>query len=111
VVSRFELRLDKPGIPVISFTVSKDSAGKINITASNLHPNESQEVTFEFRGVKLNRVVPGSAKILTGKSVDAINKFDSLQQIRPATFPSASLNRGNLTLKIPKHSLVVMSLD
>jgi alpha-N-arabinofuranosidase len=109
--SRFDLRLDKPGIPVISYTVSKDAAGKINITASNLHPHESQEVTFELRGGKVSRVIPGSAKILTGKSVDAINTFESPEQVQPKPFADAALKNGMLTLKIPKHSLVVISLE
>ncbi len=111
VVSRFDLRLDKPGIPVISSTVSKDAAGKINFTVSNLHPNDNQEVTFEIRGVKVNRIVQESAKILTGNSVDAINTFESPEQVQPKPYRDAKLNNGSLTLKIPKHSLVVISLE
>jgi alpha-N-arabinofuranosidase len=111
VVSRFDLRLDKPGIPVISSTVSKDAAGKINFTVSNLHPNDAQEVTFEIRGVKVNRIVQESAKILTGNSVDAINTFENPEQVQPKSFRDAKLNNGTLTLKIPKHSLVVISLE
>ncbi|WP_114748848.1 alpha-N-arabinofuranosidase [Pleomorphovibrio marinus] len=111
VVSRFDLKLDEPGIPVISHTVSKDEDGKIHLTVSNLHPNDTQEVTFEIRGATVNKILQGSAKLLTGNSVDAINTFDNPEQVQPEAFRNAELKNGKLTLKIPKHSLVVISLE
>ncbi len=111
VVSRFDLELDEPGIPVISSTVSKDKEGRIHFTVSNLHPNDTQEVTFEIRGMNVNKIVQGSAKLLTGNSVDAINTFNNPDQVQPAAYKDAKLNNGKLTLKIPKHSLVVIGLE
>lgn len=111
VVSRFDLEFEQPGIPVISSTVSQDDKGKIYVTVTNLHPNEAQKVVFDLRGAKVNSIVTESGKILTADRVDAINTFKNPNQVQPKPFKKATLKNGKLTMEIPEHSVIVISLD
>lgn len=96
-------------IPVISSTVSEKD-GVLNFTVTNVDPNKAQEVSFDIRGKEVKSIVSGSAKILTAKAVDSINTFDEPNNVKPAAFNGATLKKGILTLKLPPHSLVVLSV-
>jgi alpha-N-arabinofuranosidase len=111
VESRFDLALEQPGIPVISSTASIDDDGKIHVTVTNLHPNEAQTVVFDLRAADVKRIVSESGKILTANKVDAMNTFDNPDQVRPASYDQAKFKNGKLSLNLPKHSVVVISLE
>lgn len=110
VVNRFDIPMDKPGIPVISATASRDDSGTMHFTLTNTHPTEAKEVTIEIRGADVKNIVPGSGRLLTANSVDAINTFDNPENVKPVSFTDAKLNNGIMTMNIPKHSVVVISV-
>lgn len=94
---------------VISTTVS-EKEGVIRLTISNLHPEEAQEVKIDIRGMKVKSIVKGSAEILTADSFDAINTYDDPDNVIISSFDNAKLKNGVLTIKLPKHSIVALSL-
>lgn len=110
VESRFDLKFEEPGIPTISSTVSKDEDDVMHFTVTNLHPNESQEVVFDIRGAEVDDIISGSARILTAKSVDAINTFEKQDSVQPTVFEDVELKEDKLILNLPKHSVVVVSV-
>lgn len=94
---------------VISTTVSEKD-GVVRLTISNLHPEEAQEVKIDIRGMKVKSIVKGSAEILTADSFDAINTYDDPDNVIISSFDNAKLKNGVLTIKLPKHSIVALSL-
>ncbi|HBQ58674.1 MAG TPA: hypothetical protein DD671_03375 [Balneolaceae bacterium] len=110
VESRFDLSFEEPGIPTVSSTVSKDENGVMHFTVTNLHPNATQEVVFDIRGAQVDEIVSGSARILTGDSVDAINTFGDPNSVQPKKFENVELEDGKLTMSLPKHSVIVVSV-
>lgn len=111
VVRRFNIRRDKPGIPVISATASQDDSGLMHFTVSNTHATDAQEVTIDIRGAEVSKIVSGSGRLLTADSVDAINTFNEKENVKPVAFDDAQLNGGILTFEIPKHSVLVISVE
>lgn len=111
IIRKFEVRNNEPGIPVISATASKDDEGIMHFTVSNTHATESQEVSIDIRGEEANRIVSGSPRLLTADRVDAINTFDDPDQVSPVEFEDLRLRNGTLTMTLPKHSVVVISVE
>lgn len=96
-------------IPVISATASEKD-GTLFFTVTNIDPDKTQEVAIEIRGREVKSIVNGSAQILTARNVDDINTFDNPEVVTPKEFKDAKLRNGVLTLKLPAHSLVVISV-
>ena len=49
-----------------------------------------------------------SGRILTSKSVADYNDFDHPEKVQPAAFKDAKLKKGQLTVKLPAKSIVVL---
>ncbi|MAL16754.1 MAG: alpha-N-arabinofuranosidase [Balneola sp.] len=111
VQDRFELADSEPGVPVISATASRDKNRVMHFTVTNTHPKESNDVIIEIRGAEANRIVSGSGRLLTANSVDAVNTVNNPQQVAPVSFENARLRDGKLSLEIPPHSIVVISVE
>lgn len=96
-------------IPVLSATASEKD-GVVSFTVSNIHPEDEQEVTIEIRGHDVRSIVNGSARILTADDFDDINTFENPDNIAPEAYRGAKLKGNKLTLTIPAHSVVVLSV-
>ena len=51
-----------------------------------------------------------SGRILTSKSVADYNDFDHPEKVQPAAFKDAKLKKGQLTVKLPAKSIVVLEV-
>ena len=99
------------GAPVNSISATaSEKDGTMHFTVSNLNPYEAQTVEIEIRGAEAKSIVRNSAEILTADEFDSVNTIDDPDNVSPKAYNGASLKNGVLTLKIPAHSLVKLSI-
>ncbi|WP_234567910.1 alpha-N-arabinofuranosidase [Rhodohalobacter sp. 614A] len=97
-------------IPSISLTASKNDDGLINLTITNLDPNNSQEVELDFRGIdELGSV--SSGKILTADEVSSINTYEDPENVVLQDFSDHELNGNKLSITLPSKSVVMLTMD
>ena len=95
-------------IPAVSASASRDQAGKVHITLTNLDPNQPRTVTTEIRGANLTRV---QGRILTAPEMNAHNTFEQPDAVRPADFSGAQFAGETLTVVLPAKSIVALELE
>ena len=94
-------------MPAVSATASRDAAGRIHLTLTNVDPNQGRTVTVTVRG----QVVTGvSGRILTADRMNAYNSFDQPNVVRPVPFNGARLSREVLTVQLPAKSVVTLEM-
>ena len=86
---------------------SRDSAGRIHISLTNLDPDHSRTVHTELRGANVYMV---SGRILTAPTMNAHNTFEQPNAVHLASFSGASLAGDRLTVELPAKSVVVLEL-
>lgn len=99
-------------IPAISQSVSRSEDGHINITLTNLHAAEAQEIELLFEGGR----IPGEvveADLLTADRPDAVNTFEQPDRVTLTSFDAFSYTQeqGQLSLEIPPHAVVKLRLQ
>jgi alpha-N-arabinofuranosidase len=99
---------DNRTIPLLSATASRDAAGKIHISLSNIDADNEQTVTINMPDVKATKAV---GEILTAKTLTAYNTFEQPEAVKPAAFSGAKVAKGVLTVKLPANSIVTLELQ
>ncbi|MFN8446113.1 MAG: alpha-N-arabinofuranosidase [Caldilineaceae bacterium] len=94
-------------IPALSASASRNGAGKINLTLSNLNPNQAAEIMVDLRGVEAKQV---NGRILTDSKLDSHNTFDHANRIHPVAFDDVKLTHNLLTLSLPAKSVVALEI-
>ena len=112
-----DVRADRYGIgdesiPAVSASASRDAAGGVLLTMSNLDPNRPHEVVAEIRGAGWSDATrPGvSGRILTADTMQAHNTFDDPHAVRIAPFDGARYADGALRTSLPAMSVVALEL-
>lgn len=100
--------VDKESIPSISASASKDAAGKVHVTISNLNPNKALEVNCDLRG--MSKVAFEKGSIVTGEKINSYNDFGKKEEITLANFSDVKVNGNMVTVKIPSKSVVMIEL-
>jgi alpha-L-arabinofuranosidase len=101
--------LNDESIPTISTTVSKDKDGRINITITNTHARNREEVTMNFRGRDLRRTLSGH--ILTADKVSAVNTYDNPDNVSVKDFSDFNLRDNVLSITLPPKSVVRVTVE
>ena len=94
-------------LPAVSGSASKDSAGLIHISLTNINPIKDETVTINIDEEKYNKV---SGRVLTSKKLQDHNTFEEPQKIVPQIFSGTSLKGNSLIVKLPPFSVVVLEL-
>jgi alpha-L-arabinofuranosidase len=94
-------------LTAVSASASKDTAGNIHITFVNIDAQKAQEISVDWRGVKLSSV---TGRVLTAVKLQDYNSFETPDKIKPVAFKDATLNSNQLKVKLPAHSVVVLEL-
>ncbi len=102
-----EYAYDGESIPAVSASASRDAAGKIRLTLTNLDPNREREIAAEFRGQTVSRV---SGRILTAPEMNAHNTFEAADAVRPEPFEGARFEGEVLRIALPAKSVVALDL-
>ncbi len=99
--------LNGNSIPAVSASASRDKAGKVHITFTNLDPNKEIEISVDVRGYTADKV---SGTILSAKELSSHNTFAAPDVVKPSAFSNAKLNKGILGVKLPAASVVMIEL-
>jgi alpha-N-arabinofuranosidase len=102
----YALGADK--VPALHASVSRNKAGKIHLTLSNLDPNRPAELQCELQGAKAASV---SGRVLTAATIQAHNTFDKLDAVKPAAFDGAKVTADGLDVTLPAKSVVVLTVE
>ena len=91
----------------VSATASRDAAGRIHLTLTNIDPNQPRTVNVSVRGQNVTSV---SGRMLTADRMTAYNSFEQPNAVHPVTFDGARLTGGTLTVQLPAKALVSLEL-
>ena len=94
-------------MPAVSATASRDAAGRIHLTLTNVDPNQPRVVNVSVRGQSVSAV---SGRVLTGNQMNAHNTFEQPNAVHPVPFDGARLAGDRLTVTLPPKSLVSLEL-
>jgi alpha-N-arabinofuranosidase len=94
-------------MPAVSVSASRDRDGMVHVSLVNAHARESVSVSCELRDMEANGV---TGRILTADKLDAHNTFENPDNVEPAAFDGATIEDGELTVKLPPRSVVVLTL-
>ena len=100
--------LGEEKVPAVSATASRDAAGKIHLSLTNLNPRETITVTTTLAGSTAKKV---SGRVLTAPAIDSHNTFAAPTVVAPKSFDGAKLDGGKLTITLPAKSVVVLALE
>ena len=94
-------------LPGLSASASRDAAGRVHLSLSNLNPHQAASVTVEVRGMPVQSV---AGRVLTAGPMTAHNTFDAPDQVRPQPFDGATLDGALVQIQLPAKSVVVLAL-
>jgi alpha-N-arabinofuranosidase len=94
-------------LPAVSASASRDKAGKVHVTFTNVDPHNEIELNVDVRGYTAGKV---SGSVITAKELSAHNTFAAPEVVKSAPFTNAKLNKGVLTVKLPAASVVMIEL-
>jgi len=93
--------------PVVDATAARGADGRVHVALINLDPGAPATVGMEMTG----RARILEARILNAGALDAHNTVSDPDAVQPAPFTGARLSDGRLSIDLPAHSLVVISLE
>jgi alpha-N-arabinofuranosidase len=97
---------DRP-IPLVSATASKDAAGVIHLSVSNVDADNAQTITVNLPGVNARTA---TGEILASGSINDHNTFENPDKVKPVPFKEARIERGVLKITLPPASIVTLAL-
>jgi alpha-N-arabinofuranosidase len=94
-------------VTMLSATASRDAAGVIHLSISNVDAGSAQTVTVNLPGVEATTAV---GEILTSAAITDHNTFDDPDRVRPVPFREAGIEKGVLKVTLPAASIVTLAL-
>lgn len=95
-------------LPMISATASRDKAGKIHVSLSNVDLENGQEVTVKLDGISGKSV---SGCILTSGHIGDCNTFDKPDAVALKSFNGARITKEGIVVKLPAKSIVTLEIN
>ena len=90
-------------VPEVHESVSKKD-GIITITLNNLSAKEAKEITVSLTGKESYELV--EANVVTSDDIHTYNTFDEPNKIEEKSFSGVQISKNELTIKLPKASVV-----
>ena len=90
-----------------SASASKNAAGAMTISLTNIDYSKPHEVTINLRGDEFSKV---SGQILASAKINDYNSFEQPNKITVKEFAGAKLDKGVLKLTIPAYSVITLTL-
>ncbi len=107
-LDRGEYEREGASLPAVSATVSKDAAGRLHISLTNIDPHAARTVEIDLGDIR-GQVVQ-DARILTADEMNAHNTFASPDALVPVEFDGVKTAAGKLVVSLPAKSLVTFGL-
>jgi alpha-L-arabinofuranosidase len=94
----------------LNASASINSEGKLHISIGNIHATAAQTLTITINGGTFSNV---SGQIVTGPNFNSYNDYNTAERvnIQPFAASNFSLSGNSLTVTLPKHSVVMLSLS
>jgi alpha-N-arabinofuranosidase len=99
--------LNENTIPAVTASASRDKAGKVHITLTNVDPHKEIDLNIELRGFKSGNI---SGSVLAAKELTLHNTFDNPEAVKPVSFKGYKLDKEMLNVKLPAASVVMLEL-
>ncbi len=99
---------DGKKIPAVSVSASVDAQGKMNISLTNIDPNNKQDISLDLRGASYSKV---SGRVLKSAKIQDHNTFEQPNKVAPVAFTDSKLKGSNLSVSLPQASVVVLTLE
>ncbi|MBQ9287436.1 MAG: alpha-N-arabinofuranosidase [Bacteroidaceae bacterium] len=93
-------------LPLVSATASKKN-GQVHLSVTNASPDKTETITVNINGLTIKNA---EGEILQGKEMGSYNSFQKPEEVKPAPFKGAKVKKGVLTLTLPAHSIVTLTL-
>jgi alpha-N-arabinofuranosidase len=103
-----EYKFGNEELPSLSASASKDSAGRVHISITNVNAHTQEGVSVTIDGMNCHKV---TGRILTSAKLQDHNTFDDPGKIEPKTFSGATLKGNVINLNIPPFSVIVLELQ
>jgi alpha-L-arabinofuranosidase len=105
-----EYTFKKENIAAIHGSVSKDEEGNVNVSLSNIDPNNSVDIKMELNGQTFDEV---NAQILRGNEVNSYNDFDSPENVNPKNFHITNFQseKNQISFTMPSMSIMVINIS
>lgn len=95
-------------LDAISVSASKDAAGNVHISLTNIDMEKSHEVEIRIRGYEYEEL---KGEILTSSAVQDHNSFEKPNHVLPKAFSDFRKSSDKLKLKIPPFSVLTLKLS
>lgn len=95
-------------LQTVSASASRNEAGEVLLTLTNLHPNQSMRIECELRDMDVNDV---TGVELVGDAINAHNTFENPERVKPGSFQGVTRVDGqHLTIDLPAASVVALTM-
>lgn len=94
-------------LPLVSATASKDKKGTVHVSLTNVSVDKEQTVTVSLKGIKATKA---TGVILTSPKIDDLNTFEHPDKVKEAPFKDVKIQGGEMKVKLPKGSIVTLTL-
>lgn len=94
-------------LPAIDATAARAADGQIYVGLVNADPNQAADILVNLTGLRNGRV---TGQLLTAPKMDSRNELGHAEQVHPVPFTGAHWSGGNLDVRMPPKSVVVLTL-
>jgi alpha-N-arabinofuranosidase len=94
-------------LPALSGSASVDSLGRVHLSLVNIDAVQSREIKIRIEDKRFSAV---TGRILTAGKLQDHNSFDRPDAVKPAVYKDARLVNGELNVKLPPFSVVMLEL-
>lgn len=94
-------------LPAISASASKDKAGKIHISLTNIDNKNSQLIEIQMANVTGRKI---TGRILTSAKIQDMNTFENPNFVTTKEFKDVKIKDGKITVNMPVNSVVMLEL-
>lgn len=101
-------QFEDESVPALSMSSSMDKEGKMHISICNLHATKTEDITCMLKGYKASAV---KGQIITADKLNAYNSFENPNELRLQNFSAMELDKDQLLVKMPPHSVVTLELE
>ena len=99
--------LGNVSVPALSASASRSANGEMTLSLVNLDPRRDARVDIGAQGVQVRAA---SARVITAASLDARPEFGKADPLAPKPLGGIDTKRGRVSLVVPAHSVVVLTL-
>lgn len=101
--------MEGDSLPQVSATASKNADGIVHLSLCNIDHQGAASVSVDVRGIA-GESLSIAGRILTATEMNAHNTFENPEQIKPEVFTDFTVENGQLTVQLPKMSVVQLTI-